>query len=189
MFVNQQQFPFLAELRARWDAIRDECLALPLETYQPWVQREMYGQGWSVYGLVAFGDRIEEALEACPNTASALAKVPHLTTAGFSRMAPGTHIKPHQGWVTTVYRAHLGLVVPQDCALRVGDETRQWREGETFVFDDTATHEAWNYGTSDRVVLLFDFVRPGCKDMPQDEPPASVAGFVRRRGRRSGPDQ
>ncbi|MEU8157136.1 aspartyl/asparaginyl beta-hydroxylase domain-containing protein [Micromonospora sp. NPDC048986] len=28
-------------------------------------------------------------------------------------MAPGTHLKPHQGWVTTVYRAHLGLVVPQ----------------------------------------------------------------------------
>ncbi|MET8463577.1 aspartyl/asparaginyl beta-hydroxylase domain-containing protein [Micromonospora zamorensis] len=53
--------------------------------------------------------------------------------------------------------------MPQDCALRVGDETRQWREGETFVFDDTVTHEAWNYGTSDRVVLLFDFVRPGCE--------------------------
>jgi ornithine lipid ester-linked acyl 2-hydroxylase len=180
MFVDQRQFPFLADLRARWDAIRDECLALPLETYQPWVQREMYGQGWSVYGLVAFGERIEQALEACPNTASALTEVPHLTTAGFSRMTPGTHIKPHQGWVTTVYRAHLGLVVPQDCGLRVGDETRQWREGETFVFDDTVTHEAWNYGTGDRVVLLFDFVRPGCEDMPQDELPASVAGFVRR---------
>ncbi|MEU6021840.1 aspartyl/asparaginyl beta-hydroxylase domain-containing protein [Micromonospora sp. NPDC047134] len=102
--------------------------------------------------------------------------------AGFSRMAPGTHIKPHQGWVTTVYRAHLGLVVPPDCALRVGEETRQWREGETVVFDDTVTHEAWNYGNRDRIVLLFDFVRPGCEDMPQDELPASVADFVRRGG-------
>ncbi|MEU7588207.1 aspartyl/asparaginyl beta-hydroxylase domain-containing protein [Micromonospora sp. NPDC049230] len=97
-------------------------------------------------------------------------------------MTRSRHIKPHQGWVTTVYRAHLGLVVPQHCALRVGDETRQWREGETFVFDDTVMHEAWNYGTSDRVVLLFDFVRPGCEDKPQDELPASVAGFVRRGG-------
>lgn len=74
-------------------------------------------------------------------------------------MAPGTQIKPHQGWVTTVYRAHLGLVVPEDCALRVGDETRQWREGKTLVFDDTVTHKAWNYGSSDRVVLLFDFAQ------------------------------
>ncbi|WP_326555914.1 aspartyl/asparaginyl beta-hydroxylase domain-containing protein [Micromonospora sp. NBC_01813] len=45
--------------------------------------------------------------------------------------APGRPESPHQGWVTTVYRAHLGLVVSDDCALRVGDETRQWREGET----------------------------------------------------------
>ncbi|WP_231925988.1 aspartyl/asparaginyl beta-hydroxylase domain-containing protein [Micromonospora echinofusca] len=111
-----------------------------------------------------------------------MTKVPHLTTAGFSRMAPGTRIKPHQGWVTTVYRAHLGLVVPEDCALRVGDETRQWREGKTFVFDDTVTHEAWNYGSSDRVVLLFDFARPGYEDMPQDELPVTLAGFVRRGG-------
>ncbi|MEU3117178.1 aspartyl/asparaginyl beta-hydroxylase domain-containing protein [Micromonospora chalcea] len=182
MFVDQRRFPFLADLRAQWEVIRDECLALPRETYQPWVQREMYGQGWSVYGLVAFGKRIEEALDACPHTASALTKVPHLTTAGFSRMAPGTHIKPHQGWVTTVYRAHLGLVVPEDCALRVGDETRQWSEGESLVFDDTVTHEAWNYGSSDRIVLLFDFARPGYEDMPQDELPASVASFVRRGG-------
>jgi beta-hydroxylase len=142
----------------------------------------MYGQGWSVYGLVAFGERIEEALDECPNTASALTTVPHLTTAGFSRMVPSTHIKPHQGWVTTVYRAHLGLVVPEGCALRVGDETRQWSEGTTFVFDDTVRDEAWNFGPSDRFVLLFDFARPGCEDMPQDELPASVAGFVRRGG-------
>ncbi|MFV2108795.1 aspartyl/asparaginyl beta-hydroxylase domain-containing protein [Micromonospora sp. LOL_015] len=38
----------------------------------------------------------------------------------------------------------------------------------TFVFDDTVTHKAWNHGTSDRVVLLFDFARPGYDDMPQD---------------------
>ncbi|WP_245233519.1 aspartyl/asparaginyl beta-hydroxylase domain-containing protein [Micromonospora parva] len=25
--------------------------------------------------------------------------------------------------------------MPQDCAPRVGDETRQWREGETFAAD------------------------------------------------------
>src|SRR5262245_7962432 len=95
------------------------------------VQREMYGQGWNVYGLIAFGNRIEPALAACPRTAAALQLAPGLTTAGFSRLAPGTHIKPHEGWVTTGYRAHLGLVVPEDgCALRVGDRTRRWDEGD-----------------------------------------------------------
>ena len=70
----------------------------------------MYGMGWSVYGLVAFGTRIDAALTTCPRTAEALQRVPGLTTAGFSRMAPATRIRPHEGWVTTVYRGHLGLI-------------------------------------------------------------------------------
>lgn len=72
--------------------------------------------------------------------------------------------------------------MPEDCTLRVGDETRQWREGKTLVFDDTVTHEAWNHGPSDRVVLLFDFARPSCEDLPQDELPPAVAGLVRGGG-------
>src|ERR1044071_6624301 len=84
---------------------------------------------------------------------------PRLTTAGFSRMAAGTHIKPHIGWVQTVYRLHMGLVVPPDCALRVGSETRSWREGECLVFDDTVGHAAWTRATKTRVLLLLDWLR------------------------------
>jgi beta-hydroxylase len=129
---------------------------------------------------VAFGERVEAALAACPRTAAALAKVPHLTTAGFSRMAPGSHIAPHEGWVSTVYRAHLGLVVPGESALRVGDEIRRWREGEVLVFDDTVEHEAWNHAESDRTVLLFDFSRPGFENAAPDPLPPSVAARLRR---------
>ena len=95
-------------------------------------------------------------------------------------MAPGSHIAPHHGWVTTVYRAHLGLVVPGKCALRVGDEVRSWQEGEVLVFDDTAEHEAWNHAATARTILLVDFSRPGQEDAPQDALPASVAARLRR---------
>jgi aspartyl/asparaginyl beta-hydroxylase (cupin superfamily) len=120
LFVDEAQFPFLDDLRSARREIRAECLALRDDSFEPWVQREMYGTGWSVYGLVAFGTRIDAALATCPRTAEALHHhVPGVTTAGFSRMIPGTYIRPHEGWVATVYRAHLGLVVPQgDCALR-----------------------------------------------------------------------
>jgi aspartyl/asparaginyl beta-hydroxylase (cupin superfamily) len=182
VFVDAQQFPFLAQVRRSWRDIRAECLALAEDSFEPWVQRDMYGQGWSVYGLVAFGARIDAALDACPRTAQALRHVPGLTTAGFSRMVPGTAIKPHEGWVTTVYRAHLGLVVPDgDCALRVGTQTRRWQEGDLFVFDDTVNHEAWNRTTGTRTVLLFDFLRPGRSMDELDEVPAEVAARVRRR--------
>jgi hypothetical protein len=60
LFIDKE-FGFLAGLRQKWAEIRDECLALPANAYDPWVQREMYGEGWSVYGLYAFGERIEPA--------------------------------------------------------------------------------------------------------------------------------
>jgi aspartyl/asparaginyl beta-hydroxylase (cupin superfamily) len=184
MFIDAGAFEFVKVLESRWREIRAECEALPADSYDPWVQREMYGEGWSVYGLLAFGQPIDAALARCPRTAAALAGVPNLTTAGFSRLAPGTHIQPHVGWVTTVFRAHLGLVIPPDCALRVGDETREWSEGRVTIFDDTTEHEAWNRSTSARTVLLFDFVRPGCEHLPADEPPLAVQELVERRTRR-----
>lgn len=184
MFLDEGQFPFLEPLRGVWTDIRAECLALPAESFEPWVQRQMYGEGWGVYGLVAFGTRIDAALAACPRTAEALQQIPGLTTAGFSQMTPGTHIKPHEGWVTTVYRAHLGLVVPAgDCALKVGTQVRHWSEGAVAVFDDTVVHEAWNRTPGTRTVLLFDFLRPGRTMADLDEPPPEVAAMMRNRVR------
>lgn len=183
MFLEPHDFPFVARLEAGWTSVRDECLALGPGAFEPWVQREMYGEGWDVFGLVAFGRRIDDALAACPRTAALLAEVPGMTTAGFSRMAPGTHIAPHVGWVRTVYRLHMGLVVPPDCALRVGAETRPWREGECIVFEDTVEHEAWNRSAYQRIVLLLDFLRPGIESADADVAPEAVQAMVRRRTR------
>jgi len=184
MFLDIRQFGFVNDLEAAWREIRDEYLTLPEDSFEPWVQREMYGEGWGVYGLYAFGQRIDAALRACQRTPSALARVPGLTTAGFSRLAPGTHIRPHVGWVRTVYRSHLGLIVPDGCGMRVGSETRSWREGECLIFDDTVEHEAWNRAGHTRVVLLFDFLRPGVSKEMQDEPPAEVRNFVNKRAQK-----
>jgi aspartyl/asparaginyl beta-hydroxylase (cupin superfamily) len=86
-----------------------------------------------------------------------------MVMAGFSRLAPGTHIKPHVGyggWAQYVLRCHLGLEVPQGCEMRVGPETRSWQEGKVTVFCDATEHEVWNRGDKERVVLLFDFRNP-----------------------------
>jgi aspartyl/asparaginyl beta-hydroxylase (cupin superfamily) len=55
---------------------------------------------------------------------------------------------------------HLPLIVPEGCGFRVGGETRAWREGEAFAFDDTIEHEAWNGSDATRIILLFDVWRP-----------------------------
>jgi hypothetical protein len=66
MFIDPAGFDFVAALESRWREIRRECEALPDDAYDPWVQREMYGDGWTVYGLLAFGTPIEPALARCP---------------------------------------------------------------------------------------------------------------------------
>ncbi len=81
-------------------------------------------------------------------------------TALFSLLRPDTHIRPHHGMLNTRLICHLPLITPPGCALRVGNETREWRAGELLIFDDSFEHEAWNRGSETRVVLLFEIWRP-----------------------------
>lgn len=161
MFHDSKSFSIARCLEANWQVIRDEYLALPMDAFDPWVQRSMHGTGWSVYGLVAGGHQIPGGLKQCPRTSKILAELEGVGLAGFSRMAPGTHIAPHSGWAENEYRLHLGLVVPYGCSLRVADERRDWQEGKCLVFDDTVEHEAWNDSTEIRANLMVDFLRPG----------------------------
>jgi len=55
---------------------------------------------------------------------------------------------------------HLPLIVPEGCGFRVGGETREWKVGEAFAFDDTIEHEAWNNSEELRAVLIFDVWNP-----------------------------
>ena len=163
MFYDANEFEFTAPLRARWHVIYREYLAVQ-DRLIDWVERELYGEGWQVYGLFDFphGRPIAGNIERCPLTAALVERhVPRHGAAGYSVLRPGTRIQPHAGYPGAFLRCHLGLRVPQgDCGLRVAGETRGWREGEVLVLDDRVEHEAWNRTSEDRVVLLIDFV-PG----------------------------
>jgi hypothetical protein len=99
--------------------------------------------------------------------------------AGFSRLAPRTHVKPHVGWTASVYRLHLALVVPPGCRLRFASESRSWQEGRCLNFDDTGEHEAWNDSEFLRGVLLLDFLRPGFSGSVADHVPEKFGSMPR----------
>ena len=80
--------------------------------------------------------------------------------AMFSVLQPKTRIPPHSGVSNTRLVVHLALVIPPECGFRVGNETREWRPGEAWVFDDTLEHEAWNDSDRTRTVLIFDIWSP-----------------------------
>jgi len=164
MFEDPACFPFAAELERNWKVIRDEMVALRSTGFIAWPEKSLYGEiGWSTFGLYAFGHKQAANCAHCPRTTALVEAIPGLAMAGFSRLSPGAHIKPHVGYdeySRYVLRLHLGLETNTQCALRVANETRGWEEGRTLIFCDAVEHEAWNRGTTTRTVLLLDFKNP-----------------------------
>lgn len=129
---------------------------------------------WDAFFFHRHGERIDENCARCPRTAAILDSLPlvrireHAPEICFSLLTPGTHILPHRGVTNTRLVTHLPLIVPEDCAIVVGGEKREWREGKCFTFDDTFEHEAWNRGASTRVVMLMDCWNPYLSEVERD---------------------
>lgn len=118
---------------------------------------------WSTYYLSCQGHRLSAHCEECPGTARLIDSLADAREAGlayFSALVPGTHLNAHCGPTNTRLRCHLGLEIPDGCRLRVGEETRGWREGRCIVFDDSFEHEVWIEADRPRVVLIVDLWHP-----------------------------
>lgn len=163
MFFDCDDFPFTVPLENQWHEIRQEVDRLNSNDYIAWPENFLYGErGWDVFALHADGERISKHCAMCPHTTRLVEGVPGLVMAGFSSVAANTHIKPHKGTSDAVLRCHLGLIIPPETGLRVGNEHRQWKEGKCVIFDDTAEHETWNRSNRTRIILIIEF----CKSIP-----------------------
>jgi Aspartyl/Asparaginyl beta-hydroxylase len=165
-WYRPSDFPLASYLESHYRAIRDETLALEPSRFHRESERIKRSGDWDVAFLYERGRRREEMCNVCPVTARGIDSYPAIrTVAGLiyiSRMRPGTHIRAHRGPTNVRVRCHLGIKVPAgDCAIRVGDQTRQWREGRCLVFADCFEHEAWNRTDEDRIVLIVDLWHPG----------------------------
>ncbi len=169
--IATHHFPFLEEFTANWQKIRSEAEAIlkyrdeipAFHEISPDQKKISKGKNWRTFILFGFGKKLEKNSRQAPYTAELLSRVPEIQTAWFSILSPGYHIPPHTGVTKGIVRAHLGLLIPKDsdnCWIRVDDQTRVWRPGEIFVFDDTYEHEVFNNTSEERVILLFDFTRP-----------------------------
>nr|WP_086492057.1 aspartyl/asparaginyl beta-hydroxylase domain-containing protein [Novosphingobium panipatense] len=201
-FHPRHATPWLAEVEAGFEEIRAEMLALiqseraELEPYIQYEDRENLAQwrplnrsrDWSAIHLLRHGAEVSRNAAQAPRTMEILSRLPQPVVPGaspnamFSLLAPHTAIPPHVGVDNTRLVCHLPLVVPPGCWFRVGAETREWREGEAFAFDDTIEHEAMNPTDVLRVVLIFDVWHP---DLAPGER-AAVAATIAATGREGG---
>jgi aspartyl/asparaginyl beta-hydroxylase (cupin superfamily) len=179
-YFEASEFPWAAAIEAAAPSIRAEILAdlgAGRDDFSPymvqkadrprsnfhglvdnpqWSTLDLWDKGQPVPGLSARFPRTMTAVEATDLPRISV-RAPNVL---FSRLSAGARIPPHHGMLNTRLVCHLPLVVPPGCGFRVGGETREWHEGKLLIFDDTIEHEAWNEGSSDRIILIFDAWRP-----------------------------
>jgi aspartyl/asparaginyl beta-hydroxylase (cupin superfamily) len=181
-FFDREEFPWLPLLESATRDIQLEMAAVmadqnlegafqPYIHYPEWMPLDQWrplnnSKDWSAFHLLERGQPVPGNADRCPRTMEILAQmpqpvVPNRSPAGmFSVLKPRTKIPPHTGVANTRLVVHLPLLVPPGCGFRVGNETREWKVGEAWVFDDTIEHEAWNDSDETRVVLIFDIWHP-----------------------------
>ena len=196
-FYDRADFPWLGQLEAATSDIRAELLevmAAGAEGVVPYMAlsgpvadqwRELNNsRRWGAFFLWREGVAQTENLARCPRTAAALEAWPACDLAGcspnamFSILEPRTRIPPHTGVNNSRLVVHIPLVVPPDCGFRVGSETREWKPGQAFVFDDTIEHEAWNNSNDWRAVLIVDIWNPYLSQVERDMVSALTAGVA-----------
>jgi len=179
-FYAREQFSWLAEFEAATAEIRIECEralredaegVVPYIDYPDELPVDQWAElnqsrRWSAFFLWRDGVRVDAHADRCPRTADLLSRAPtadvrgYAPTAFFSILDRKSHIPPHCGVTNARLIVHLPLIVPPNCRFRVGSQTREWHEGQAWVFDDTIEHEAWNESDVPRAILIFDTWHP-----------------------------
>jgi aspartyl/asparaginyl beta-hydroxylase (cupin superfamily) len=177
-FYAREQFEWVGAMEAAAADIKRELLAVisSEQGFKPYVEGDpsrpnrghalLNDPNWSAFHLIENGQPVVANAGRCPATMAALEGPPIPAIEGRSPMAlfsvlrPHTHIPPHTGMLNTRLIAHLPLIVPANCRLRVGNSVREVVEGKMMIFDDSIEHEAFNDSDEIRVILLFEIWRP-----------------------------
>jgi len=193
-FYDRSEFPWLPEFEAQTDAVRAELMNALRESEADFTPYIHYGEHlpldqwrdlnnsprWTSYEFYKGGKPIEERCQRGTATMRAVQALPQADVplrspvAMYSALQPRTRIPPHTGVANFRLVVHLPLVIPRGCGFRVGGETREWRIGEGWVFDDTIEHEAWNDSDQPRYILICDIWSPRLS--PQER--AAIAGVI-----------
>lgn len=179
-YFTRDQIPFIASLEAAFPTIRREAEEIAASGALPsffetddaaLIAAHIKGDGrapsWDAFHFYRFGRRYDGNHARAPKTSAILEGLPlmrvpnHSPEICFSLLTPGTVIQPHSGVSNCRAVVHLPLIVPENCAIRVGGEVHNWEEGGGMAFDDTFEHEAWNKSEDQiRIVLLMDTWNP-----------------------------
>ncbi len=164
-FVDRTQLPFEPLVTEYYDSIRKEVLqhvATNSESFTNAYNNSIFSttDSWTACSILGWGLKTSSSFPATRKLMHQIGAV----TCNVSRLAAGTQIQSHHGETNAFTRCHLPLVVPASlpvAGIVVGGEERSWVEGELLAFIDLNLHGAFNHSPRDRIVLIFDVIRPG----------------------------
>lgn len=165
-FYEPQEFEWARALEEAYPVIKDELMGIlaaqgaGFKAYMSESNQRL--TGWNTFNLFFYGKKFEENCAMVPRTTALLESLPRFERDHimFSALNPHSRIPPHYGPMNGIIRAHLPLIVPEGCYIRVGSDERTWREGKLLVFDDSFEHEVFNHGDGVRIVLFMNFWHP-----------------------------
>ena len=153
MNTYPRKLPWIERLEENWIAIRNEWRKLPPEAMFTWLQAN---RKFMTAAMLFFHGETSPFAELCPILMKTVGKVSGLRAVTIQTMQPGCRLTPHHGSTSGVWRVHLGLDVPETCWIKVHGQQTHFKNGKTFCFDDTNTHEAYNGSDRARTNLIVD---------------------------------
>lgn len=176
---DHTNFPWASELESNFETILKEFesnLLSPSQQQQQeeqsknifagdsaW-QNQVMGEGWSAFRLQRLGAWNGRNCKRFPETYELLRKleIPFAVRGVcFARQSPGSGVAPHTDGRNFILTSHLGLKIPDDCWIQVGNEKKTWQVGKLTTVDTSFEHSTGNPNAEeDRYVLIIDFWHP-----------------------------
>jgi aspartyl/asparaginyl beta-hydroxylase (cupin superfamily) len=157
----------LEENHARIKEDQEESWARRRASFSDYEHYLVRQRDWQALYLYRDGALVQESEATAPTayrvikeTAVDLDLICPLLESHLSTLLPGASIKPHCDLWNFSINLHLAIDIPEDCGIRVAEETRSWTEGKCLLFDYSFEHEAWNRSDRARTCLLVDLWHP-----------------------------
>ncbi|CAN5337983.1 hypothetical protein BH10BAC1_BH10BAC1_10440 [soil metagenome] len=167
-FYDVRDFEWTKLIQENYPVIQkeiEEYIQQQTNLFQPYFNSTLVEKlkSWKTSNFIFWSKKVKENCSKIPKTVQLFQQIPGLTSLGISVLEADAHIKPHHGDTNAIIRCHLGLKIPAKeptTAIKVGEITKGWTEGELLLFCDAWMHEAWNKADQPRYVLIFDVIHP-----------------------------
>ncbi|VDM61798.1 unnamed protein product [Angiostrongylus costaricensis] len=172
---------YLKAVERQWVSIRAEATRVLQSVPNLWKEENptiTVDGRWIAFPLLENGYFNVKHCGMVPQTCSILREFRESSNASrsemrFSALSSGAQILPHCGPTNSRLQAHLGLIVPSEARIRVGNEQRGWKTGKFIIFDDSFEHELQFDGASSsslRLILLIDLWHPEVESRQRSTP-------------------